>query len=622
MQKSPLILPGLARPTSTVTLATVCVLFGLGAIFAQTVNPPHTSAGSPTGAQQGIGAFPPGVRVLSPNISSIYPSSSGVVMLSGERGRLGDLNGDGDTGDGVYTSYDFAAQSLSTSGAAQAFICDMGYGGSLSVPRVEGDTVITKTEEFFQGGMDLNGDGDAFDILYYFYDASTGTTAAPFYTRPDVSCSGSAAVDPTVDIEGPWAAVQASENGTDDLNSDGDMDDNSHILVHVPTGAVINPGLSGRGSSATRATLGDDLALLPVSEQEQGNTDFNGNGSSTDIVAFIVDLQTSEQRLIPMSVTQGTESRVAPVPGGFVFGAGEFGTGDLNQDGDTSDLVLQAYDHATGLVTNLGVAVAEVSRGLVGSKIRVQLDEVGQGQDFNGDGDTLDSVLGLYDTADGTLSNTGMAATRYAGMSGSRLLYFMDEASQGATDRNGDGDALDWIPVLLDDSTGSITVFPVAVNPFTLILREDYLQGEFVLLPVWEFGQGGADLNGDGDAFDNILFGLDLETMSAFQAPYAMDQLRQAIVADGLIFYDVSETASGSVDLNGDGSVRGALWMAFDLATGTSKSLDLGAYDPAVAFDGQLVLIGYEGLSGLDLNLDGIVDTGSRSLIAIDPSKF
>ena len=115
---------------------------------------------------------------------------------------------------------------------------------------------------------------------------------------------------------------------------------------------------------------------------------------------------------------------------------------DLNGDGDTVDFVIRYYDTAMGTVTNTGAVGAAPSAS--GSLIFFTTAEYGIGQDLNGDGDLYDPVIRHYDTATGTVTNTGVVADWAPSASGSLIAFSTPEYWIGQ-DLNGDGDTDDYV---------------------------------------------------------------------------------------------------------------------------------------------------------------------------------
>ena len=90
-------------------------------------------------------------------------------------------------------------------------------------------------------------------------------------------------------------------------------------------------------------------------------------------------------------------------------------------------------------------------------------DEGAQGEtDLNGDGDTFDDVLFVYDAAKNRVIETGLAAVHGIGRDvssflfvvppavlGDTVVFLVHEPAQGLTDLNGDGDTFDAVFFIL-----------------------------------------------------------------------------------------------------------------------------------------------------------------------------
>src|SRR5437764_1051664 len=76
-------------------------------------------------------------------------------------------------------------------------------------------------------------------------------------------------------------------------------------------------------------------------------------------------------------------------------------------------------------------------------------------RDLNGDGDTADDVLQIYDTSTGQTWNSGLAAAEIR-IAGDWAEADTPEASQGNKDLNGDGDRSDTVPQLINLNTHEI----------------------------------------------------------------------------------------------------------------------------------------------------------------------
>lgn len=119
--------------------------------------------------------------------------------------------------------------------------------------------------------------------------------------------------------------------------------------------------------------------------------------------------------------------------------------------------------------TNLGLDVPEREFDLEllvgGNAALFVVPEVSQGTDLNGDADTSDFVVHVFDITTGTATNLGLAISNPRDLRklqeslepGKTLLPFhVDESSQGA-DLNGDADMSDFVVHVFNTTTGITT---------------------------------------------------------------------------------------------------------------------------------------------------------------------
>src|SRR5262245_26725601 len=99
---------------------------------------------------------------------------------------------------------------------------------------------------------------------------------------------------------------------------------------------------------------------------------------------------------------------------------------DLNNDGDTLDAVVHVFRAADGITVNLALAAAITCQGVFscgpvqpvvsGTTVALLVGEGAQGEtDLNGDDDTTDDVLFVYEAAKDRLIGTGLAAVHGIG---------------------------------------------------------------------------------------------------------------------------------------------------------------------------------------------------------------
>jgi hypothetical protein len=367
-----------------------------------------------------------------------------------------------------------------------------------------------------------------------------------------------------------------------DLNGDGDLRDGVRHVHHLDNGGTRNLGLTGYAWP-----LGSGWMGISVNESEQGE-DVNLDGDRLDDVALVIDLA-RVRRLPPLPrfahpwlVHQShlaltvTESDREIDPIGL----------DLNGDGDSSleDRVLFIQNLDTGALTNLRLA----SGGILHAdeeRLYFQVSEWGQIRDFNGDGDQLDFISHVYSFGDSSvravlgeswMQFTGRWLLLYRGIDfvardlqtnsdlllsrggsasgyirGDRAVFAVREA---AVDLNGDGDRLDYALHFADLETRTVTNLQFAANERELEIGREgrpFVDSRALAFSVFEGGQGNRDLNGDGDADDDVLHVRDLAGGTVTNLGLTVIP-NTVIVSSGKVVFGADEPRQGQ-DLNGDG---------------------------------------------------------------------
>ena len=280
---------------------------------------------------------------------------------------------------------------------------------------------------------------------------------------------------------------------------------------------------------------------------------------------------------------------------------------DENGDGDMLDQLPSLFDFATEVATIVPFAYPLPPNSYPGpfdgTNGLFLVDEQNQQADLNLDGDLADRVVFRMDVKTGVVLNLGIACDRLRWDAEDDLAVFLrDEASDGNVDLNGDGDATDQVPHLYRFSTGAVTNVGVAATDVEL--------GEGILfVQVYEAdeGPGGTDLNGDGDRIDavahyQLLGSPTLTNLAIATTSCCLSGIPVGIVEDGLV-WTTSESDQGE-DLNGDGDLGD--YVNYIHKVSTAKTTNLGFYaDSGTAADGVLVLTVLECDNVLDLNGDG-----------------
>ena len=420
------------------------------------------------------------------------PLEGGAVALAvSELGQGTDLDGDGDVNDmvvhlhdpatGTTTNLGLAGGSLRAldggrlafNGASGVHVHDPGTGtttgvgiAALELAALDGGPVAFVGLEAEEG--DLNGDGDAADLVPHVYAPATDTAT-------NLGVAGRFLVP----LDGGRVMFRATESQQGvDFNGDGDLVD---FVVHVH-----DPGAGTTTSVGIALAIGDDhdahvrleggrLAFW-ASESRHGS-DLNGDGDTGDLVVHVHDPATGGTASTGLASAMFFEgSLVALEGGGVAFLASEPGEGvDLNGDGDTDDAIAHVHDPATGITVNTGstsIGFLALTRGAVAMSVV----ESQEGVDFNGDGDTDDIVPIVFDPARGATTNVGVAGSAQLllpTLPGGGFLMNAVETWEGR-DLNGDGDLGDSVPHVVafagptDNEAPVVSATAVTPNPVAI----------------------------------------------------------------------------------------------------------------------------------------------------------
>lgn len=376
--------------------------------------------------------------------------------------------------------------------------------------------------------------------------------------------------------------VPEGNGGGVDSNGDGDPGDRVAHLYEASTGT-----LTSLATAANRQAISPTLVALTVPERDQQDTDLNGDGDPADDVLAVYEIGTP-----PVPVNLGIAADAVAIDGTVVvFSVPESQQGmtDLNHDGDTTDRVLHLYRHGSpSTFSSLDLAVEDFVVG-GNSLLAFRTSEAAQNNtDLNGDGDTLDTVMHVYDLVTGELFQTGQAAIRCAlpgcdpflpyKVQGDTVAFLTREADQGNAHLNGDDDSLDTVvqlfnvrsrktqPVELGGGCGS-----VKVSPFPEVM----VDGTALKVPVRE-SDVGKDIDGDGDLDDCVMV-------------VAGDQDEDGTLDD---FDTCSDTANAEqVDTDGDGLGDGTSGACDDRVSGCLQTPSSGCRVPTLPGRSSLTLV-------------------------------
>ena len=355
-----------------------------------------------------------GLRVQTSAID-VDAGQAGFFAL--ESAATGDLNGDGDELDQVFHLVDVKSGATANIGlAGQGFL--LAEAGSWSIG----------VQEAAQGGMDLDGDGDATSSVFFTVDGASGaafnTGLSSFFGS--FSAKGQERFALSVD--------EASAGA--DLNGDGDRTDVVPALVDPARQLVEETGLA-IGSFTPSFLRG--WAVFGVSERAQGFQDLNGDGDIDDDVLHVWDLATGVLQNLGVEARRvvATEEEVAFLREEASAGA------DLNGDGDRADLVVHVWDSRDAAVQNVRWSALNILDAR-GPTVLFVTSEQEEGVDLNGDGDLEDFPLVYHDRASGYTASLGVIVSQ-AVLASPAVLYALESEPATGADLNGDGDVADSV---------------------------------------------------------------------------------------------------------------------------------------------------------------------------------
>ena len=503
---------------------------------------------------------------------------------------------------------------------------------------IDGDWLVYSGWESFDGD-DLNEDGDRDDAVVHVHNLSTGSTTNLGLAGGEILVSGDRVL-----------FVVNERDQDEDLNRDGEKEDVDVVHIHdLSTGETENLRLAGRiwaglfgdGLFGDRVLWGsqNDGVLIFVHETSQGQ-DLNGDGDPVDEnVLHVHNLSSGETTNLGLAVR-----RVEPQNGltfvqtgdRLAFHVREIDQGkDLNGDGDDLDQVVHVHDLSTGETTNLRRAgwlePCWRTWQRCGDWVVLRVDERGEGEDLNGDGDVTDSVVHVHNLVTSTTTNLRLVGNVFScggtgGPCDDRVVFSVDESSQGE-DLNGDDDEEDFVFHVHDLPTGETT---------NLRLTGLFLGvfGDRLVVAVDERDRG-KDLNGDGDDQDRVVHIHDLSSeetrnlmlSGSFTSVQDEDLL---VIQSGRVVYlhdlTTGETATTRVERGAriakafrdwlvlhEGVDEDQIVQVHNVSTGVTRSLGFaGWYSGVAGLERWLVLEAYEPWQGEDLNGDGDRDDRVR----------
>jgi hypothetical protein len=517
-------------------------------------------------------------RVTDLAVSQIVAIDGGFAVTVPEAAQNADLNGDGVRDDSVIFVVRPGADPVNTGLTSTTF-------GPI---RTAGGFVVPEPEAAL--GTDETGDGDTADTVAVYWDDAHGVTILPY------ALGGGYFPPPPVLLADGSRAMYLSEAGEGtDLNDDGDLLDSVfHVLQ--PGGTLVDVGVAGAALNSI-VPLPTGGAALTVGESQQAGVDLNGDGDAADAVVAVWTAGALTQTHL---ATEALFQDITVLPSGLLIAVPESQQhADLNGDGDQSDKVPVLWNPTSSVILPIAAAAPAV-RLSTGTVVFLVAESSQGGLDRNGDGDASDRVVAVWDpAAPAVIVNVGVAADGVVVLPGGALAMYAFDGSlrvrtasgdirsapftagsmapvvvdathvaavgqEGATDRNGDGDTLDFVAAVWNWDDGTVVYPPAALQSST---RVGVAPDGSLILGVNEAAQN-TDLNDDGDLLDAVLR---LWSPTSGFASFAVATSWVLPVGSGdWLAYTVNENADGGLDRNGDGdSADMVLGLYGDLPDGT-----------------------------------------------------
>ncbi len=510
---------------------------------------------------------------------------------------------------------------------------DSGYA-TRGYERLDGDYVLMAVEEAKQGGADLNGDGDAVDDVLHVWNRVNGTVqnlGVAVEAQNGAYSYNGIFENWNVAFEDGIAAflVTETEQGATDLNGDGDTIDNVLHVWQVGDAAPTNlqVALSDALADTTPITISNGTVVFGVEEVAQGNTDIDGDGLVTDSVIHSWDPTNGLQSLGYRS-PYGQLYPVRAEGSQFIFPTKETnGFSDYNGDGDSLDEIIFMWDSATGDIFNSNLSIQNSTDYRIGGGlVFIPAYEEDSATDFNSDGDFFDFVPHLWDPSAGNATNSaiGTSGGWVDSLGDGSFTFLVRELADDNTDLNGDGDTSDYVVHVWPAGDSAPTNLGLAAS----LVGEHAAGDGLAVFTVDESAQNNTDLNADTDTLDEVVHAWNVGEGTRNLGVTGIATWPAAITGTAAAF-TVRETEQGSTDLNGDGDTADWVVHLWDESTNTLDNLGLAVAEssaPIFASDGTVAFLVSEANQGNDLNGDGFtlglvphrIDTAGTVTIAPD----
>ena len=331
-----------------------------------------------------------------------------------------DLTGDGDLDDTVLEALNANTSSVtelcpadaaSIGGGMAAFLRPEPAGPAPALEAPSANVAGCPLGTNVSGGISLNDDADHDDDVVHLWRGS-GSVENLHCAATGVSLSSSVVA----------ALVDEAAQGDGPLNGDGDTNDQvvKAYKLGDPTPATCSAWHNVGQAADTIQAVGSLVAFLTPEAAQNANLNGPADTDLNDRVLQVYDagsnvLTNTKQAAEEFVVGSDTISCGSGPLIAFRTSEAAQGNADLNGDGDTSDFVLQVYAKGLGVI-NTGQAVTPCRLEacdprqpyrVLGDKVKFLTYESEQGQDLNGDGDTNDLILQVFDACPRTVTVIG-----------------------------------------------------------------------------------------------------------------------------------------------------------------------------------------------------------------------
>ena len=202
------------------------------------------------------------------------------------------------------------------------------------------------------------------------------------------------------------------------------------------------------------------------------------------------------------------------------------------------------------------------------------------------------------------VTNLGVAVLQSDDIAGDGDLWLVavNEIVSGSSDLNGDGDAFDSVVFVHDLAAGTATNTFLALAPKIGFFEPLQVDGDLAVFITEESLNGNTDLNADGDSNDWVVHVHDRVTGLTRNLMLAANDFGSPVVSDDIVVFAVSEFGQG--DVNGDGDAFDHVLHVYDARSGNVRNTNqaLGIFGQLFVQDGYY---GYYKSESGDLNGDG-----------------